>query len=508
MTTDPIIPASGPVENPDELNERLQELEFLQNLDRELNSVLNLEHVLDITLDWAMRRTAADTGLIAKKVENGLQVVRVVGAAFQYATTLMREPLSVHAGILGRVAESGKPVYMAYVTSHADQSLIYAGSRSQFTVPLVFKGEVLGVLHLESRRPTHFNTDMRAFVIHVANRAAIAFRNADLYTRTYNAEQLKSDMIRMAAHDLRNPLNAVINGVFLLKRLHDQMPEMASKAIENVEGAANQMRLLIDELLTLERIESALQISDHPINMVMALQDALTRMRAEAEAKSHELVAALPSKPIIVSGELALFRQAMINLISNAVKYTPEQGKIIVRLERMGSRVFFEVEDNGFGIASERQSKLFQRFYRARQPGTETIEGTGLGLSLVKAIIERSEGEVWFRSEVNKGSTFGFWVPAFELGESIVVEELPQNEKMGTSEKISTDDNPTGDQPTAEIKLADVELIEKSEKTEKSDKAGSEVSQTATRLVVQPVPKVEEAHHVAGGNGLPRQSHQ
>ncbi|GIK66270.1 MAG: hypothetical protein BroJett018_40640 [Chloroflexota bacterium] len=494
MTTDPNLPASGAVENPDELNERLQELEFLQNLDRELNSVLNLEHVLDITLDWAIRRTAADTGLIAKKVENGLQVVRVVGAAFQYATTLMREPLSVHAGILGRVAESGKPVYMAYVTSHADQSLIYAGSRSQFTVPLVFKGEVLGVLHLESRRPTHFNTDMRAFVIHVANRAAIAFRNADLYTRTYNAEQLKSDMIRMAAHDLRNPLNAVINGIFLLKRLREQMPELASKAIENVEGAANQMRLLIDELLTLERIEAALQISDHPINLVVALQDALTRMRTEADAKSHELVAALPSKPIIVSGELALFRQAMINLISNAVKYTPDHGRIIVRLERMGSRVFFEVEDNGFGVAPERQKRLFQRFYRAREPGTESIEGTGLGLSLVKAIIERSEGEVWFRSETNKGSTFGFWVPALELGESVVVDELPQSEKASFNDYPI----PSSDVATAELKLADIQP------TQKKAKADFEALQTSTQVVAESI----EARHGAGGNGLPRQSHQ
>ena len=506
MTTDPIIPASGAVENPDELNERLQELEFLQNLDRELNSVLNLEHVLDITLDWAMRRTAADTGLIAKKVENGLQVVRVVGAAFQYATTLMREPLSVHSGILGRVAETGKPIYMAYVTSHADQSLIYAGSRSQFTVPLVFKGEVLGVLHLESRRPTHFNTDMRAFVIHVANRATIAFRNADLYTRTYNAEQLKSDMIRMAAHDLRNPLNAVINGVFLLKRLRDQMPEVATRAIENVEGAANQMRLLIDELLTLERIESALQISDHPINMVMALQDALTRMRAEADAKSHELVAALPSKPIIVSGELALFRQAMINLIGNAVKYTPDNGRIIVRLERMGSRVFFEVEDNGFGIAPDRQLKLFQRFYRARQPGTEGIEGTGLGLSLVKAIIERSEGEVWFRSEVSKGSTFGFWVPALEVGDAVVVEDTPQAEKTNLSENPK----PSSDETNADLKLADVPPIEKTDKVEKTDTAESEMPPTSAEIAVGPKPVMVmgEARHNAGSNGIPRQSHQ
>lgn len=506
MTTDPILPTTGPVENPDELNERLQELEFLQNLDRELNSVLNLEHVLDITLDWAIRRTAADTGLIAKKVENGLQVVRVVGAAFQYATTLMREPMSQYTGIIGRAAESGKPVYMAYVTNHADQNLIYPGSRSQFTVPLVFRDEVLAVLHLESRRPTHFNIDMRAFVIHVANRAAIAFRNADLYTRTYNAEQMKSDMIRMAAHDLRNPLNAVINGVFLLKRLRDQMPELATKATENIEGAANQMRLLIDELLTLERIESSLQITDHPVNLVAAMQDALMRTRPEAETKSHELVAALPNKAITVSGELALFRQAMVNLIGNAVKYTPNQGRIVVRLERMGSRVFFEVEDNGYGISPERQLKLFQRFYRARQPGTEEIEGTGLGLSLVKAIIERSEGEVWFRSEVGKGSTFGFWLPLLDaIDDGAII--APHTEKLLASE-VAAENEAALDSKPSEAQVSGKENIK--DKPEQPELLIPQIVSLAHTLAPEPVPSTspENPPASARNNGLPRQSHQ
>lgn len=503
MTIDPITTPPGPVENPDDLNERLQELEFLQNLDRELNSVLNLEHVLDITLDWALRRTAADTGLIAKKVDNGLQVVRVMGSAFQYATALMREPLSTHTGIIGRAAETGKAVYMAYVTSNADQSLIYSGSRSQFTMPLVFRGEVLGVLHLESRRPAHFTTDMRAFVIHVANRAAIAFHNADLYTRTYNAEQLKSDMIRMAAHDLRNPLNAVINGVFLLKRIQDKLPEMAVRTVENIEGAANQMRLLIDELLTLERIESALQFSDHPINLVTALQDALTRMRTEAETKTHDLVVALPNRAVTVPGELALFRQVMVNLISNAVKYTPAQGKIIVRLERLGSRAFFEVEDNGFGIAPERQNKIFQRFYRAREPGTETIEGTGLGLSLVKAIIERSDGEVWFRSEVGKGSTFGFWVPLMDGldadGEEISreVKELPADNVVEVGAENATD-----------MKLA-VDALGTLEKTDAPTSNFNSPLASSQHSDV-PLPASIEGQPQTGGslNSSPNQSHQ
>lgn len=399
--------------SPDDLEDRFQELEFLQHLDNELHYVLDLNHVLDITLDWAIRRTAADTGLIAKKSEEGLQVLRVTGYAYQYAARLMREPLPVSAGVFGRVAETGKPVYMAHVANTVEPTLVYEKTRSHFTMPLSVKGEVIGILHLESMQPAHFNQKMRRFVEHIANRAAGAIRNAEIYTRTYNSEQLKSDLIRMVAHDLRNPLNAVVNATHLLKRLRTQMPEPAFKFVQSIELATTQMRSLLEELLTLERLESGIQIAANPVDLVKVLYDAVSRSQPEALNKSQEFSVICTQETVTVRGEFAYFRQVMVNLINNAIKYTPHRGKIAVRLEKHGERAFFDVTDSGYGISEDRQKQLFQRFYRAEEPGTEHIEGTGLGLSLVKTIIERSEGEVWFRSTTNQGSTFGFWLPSF-----------------------------------------------------------------------------------------------
>jgi signal transduction histidine kinase len=419
----------APDNNSEDLEDRLQELEFLQLLDSELTQVLDVNYVLDITLDWAMRRTAADTGIIARNTPLGLKVLRVTGYAYQMASELMKEPLSISDGILGRVATSGKPVYMAYVTKSSEQQVVYDQARSQFTVPLLIKNEVMGVLHLESRHPAHFSHKMRSFLQHVSRRAAIALHNAELYTKVHQSEQLKSDMIRMVAHDLRNPLNTIVNALHLLKRLQSQMPESTTRFVQSIDQSANNMRSLIEELLTLERLESGIEITPDPIELAKVLHEAVSRIKRDADSKSQDIVIKTPDLPMIVRGEFAYFRQVMVNLISNAIKYTPHRGKITVRLEQHGLRAFFDVTDTGYGISEERQKRLGQRFYRAEEPGTEHIEGTGLGLSLVKTIIERSHGNFWFKSEQGKGSTFGFWLPINE-------DDIPEDAQAATDQAI------------------------------------------------------------------------
>lgn len=399
---------------PEELKNRIEELEFLQNLDRELQRDLNLDHVLSITLDWAMRRSAADTGLIARVQDEELYVLKVAGYAYQYATRLMREPIPLSSGILGRAATTAMPIYMAYLNTTSNPEHIYEKSRSHFAIPLIAHDKVIGVLHLESRHPAHFNTDMRRFLVFVANRAAVAIHNAELYTATLRSEQLKSDMIRMISHDLRNPLNTVFNATSLIKRLQSQIPEPLIQVVQSIDVAAGQMRGLIEELLTLERLESGLQLMFDPVDLNAVMIEAAARVEREARAKMQTFIVDLPDTPMIVAGEFAHLRQAMVNLIGNAVKYTPHRGKVHARIERYGNRILFDVTDNGYGISQERQEHLFKRFYRANQPGTEHIEGTGLGLSLVKTIIERFKGEVWYKSETGKGSVFGFWLPAVE----------------------------------------------------------------------------------------------
>ncbi len=396
------------------LEDRFRELEFLTKLEDELHRDLSMSRVLDITLDWAMRRTAADAGLVARCTDEGLQVLKVSGYAYQYVEKLTRSPIPLSSGMLGQVAETGKPAYMAYTSQIGDNHLIYEKTRSHFTVPLQVRDEIIGVIHLESRHPAHFNQAMRRFIQHVAKRAALALRNAERFTRTYVSEQVKSDMIRLAAHDLRNPLNAINNATHLLNRLQSKMPDAANHYVQSIELAAHQIRSLLEELLILERLESGLRIEREPVNLLNALESAISRTRADADNKAQEFVTNLPDLPLIVRGEFVYYRQAMVNLINNAIKYTPHRGKVMVSMERRGKRAFFHVTDNGYGVAEDRQQRLFQRFYRAEEPGTEHIEGTGLGLSLVKTIIERSEGEVWFRSKQGEGSTFGFWLPLVE----------------------------------------------------------------------------------------------
>ena len=100
--------------------------------------------------------------------------------------------------------------------------------------------------------------------------------------------------------------------------------------------------------------------------------------------------------------------------MGNAIKYTPDGGAVEVRLEEQGDRLRLSVKDNGYGIAPERHARIFERFYRAKEPGTDHIGGTGLGLSLVKTVIERHGGQVWFESASGAGSTFGFWLPLLD----------------------------------------------------------------------------------------------
>ena len=110
-------------------------------------------------------------------------------------------------------------------------------------------------------------------------------------------------------------------------------------------------------------------------------------------------------------GHQTQLRQAISNLVDNAIKYTPEGGTVTVGLALQGGRFAFRVTDTGYGISPQRQLRLFERFYRALEPETDHIPGTGLGLSLVKTVIERHGGEVWFESTLGEGSTFGFWLP-------------------------------------------------------------------------------------------------
>lgn len=285
-------------------------------------------------------------------------------------------------------------------------------------VPLVAQDEMMGLAAvIEGRYDRVFSASEVYKAEALASQAAIALRQSLLFSEVKELETLKSEMIRMASHDLRNPLNNVMGYAELLAMSLEEegcMTPMQQMYLQNLRASTEIMRALLEDMLTLERIESERQAEWQTFDFAGLVSEVIDSQQGGADLKQQALRVHQEGGTFPVHGSVTQLRQAAANLVSNAIKYTPQGGHIDVAVRTEKGRVVFSVTDDGYGISPERQARIFERFYRAREPGTEHISGTGLGLSLVKTVVERHGGQVWFSSAPGKGSTFGFWLPLAE----------------------------------------------------------------------------------------------
>ncbi|MBC8170899.1 MAG: HAMP domain-containing histidine kinase [Anaerolineae bacterium] len=235
-----------------------------------------------------------------------------------------------------------------------------------------------------------------------------------LYERVTKLEQLKTDMIRIASHDLRNPLSVVLSYVGLIQNeLKNNGSPNAQEYAKNIDTAARQMRKITLDILSLERIEEAAQDA-HMVDcdLKALIEICFNQHLPMAKLKAQLCELNIEVETASVKGDAIQLAEAINNLIGNAIKYTPNEGTIRVSLTKNNAKFIFKVVDNGYGIKEAQQARLFQPFFRARSAETRDIEGTGLGLHLVKNIIERHAGQLIFESVYGEGSTFGFELPA------------------------------------------------------------------------------------------------
>jgi signal transduction histidine kinase len=224
-------------------------------------------------------------------------------------------------------------------------------------------------------------------------------------------DQFKSQMVQMASHDLRTPLGVAIGYLDVIKEDLKPMTPLQERAMQGMENALSRMQMLVVELLDLERVESGVDALRVQTNVGSLAAEVVAEAEEAAQARHQHLALMSHDHLPPVMGDPARLKQAIGNLVSNALKYTPDGGSIWVRVRPEGQRIVIEVQDTGYGIPGAAQAKLFQRFYRVKLPGREDIEGTGLGLSLVKAVVEQHGGRVAAESEQGKGSTFRIWLP-------------------------------------------------------------------------------------------------
>lgn len=231
-------------------------------------------------------------------------------------------------------------------------------------------------------------------------------------THLKELDRIKSEFVTTVSHDLRSPLTAILGYLELLRRagsLNSSQEDFARRIVNSVQSITT----LITDLLELGKIEAGFDQDREVVVLPPIVESAVEERQHEWEAKQHTMEVELPAALPPVLGHPLRLRQLVSNLLENAIKYTPDGGRVRVTLEANGDFLVLRVADTGIGIPQKDQPYIFDKFYRTDQ-AIDHYRGTGLGLSIVKSIVEQHQGRIWVDSEPGKGSTFTVMLPAYD----------------------------------------------------------------------------------------------
>lgn len=283
------------------------------------------------------------------------------------------------------------------------------GSRSGMVVPFHARGRVLGAIALmvgdSGRRYTA--TDL-ALAQELARRAAVAIDNALLYRESQQAIRVRNDFLSVAAHELKTPTTAIKAYAQLLRRRMSTGREPGEvEALETINQQADHLARLVQQLLDLSRLEyGRLELHSTEVDLVQIVENVLKR----TELVTPDRRLQLESKgPVVVTADPDRIEQVIGNLLDNAIKFSPAGGTIRTSIDAAGDGAVVSVQDWGMGVPEGRQSRVFERYYRAHEE--KAYEGLGIGLHVAREIIAQHGGEMWFESREGEGSTFYFSLP-------------------------------------------------------------------------------------------------
>lgn len=340
-------------------------------------------------------------------------ILKQVGSFFDQK---QESPLSAYE-ILGQnpiIIEDVSETILRMVAVNEEHFILIKGleAKSFISVPLRARGKIIGILALsmcESNR--HFTKDDLKFAEATAIRFAMALDNARLYGDAQNAVKAREDILAIVSHDLKNPLGTIRSGNQLLGKLISKYVEheQLEKIITSVDKSSRYMEMLISDLLDFSKIEAGtlrLRSVDHPINKI--LEDLSESFQYLANEKFILLQFEIPTVSLKLKCDPERIKQILVNIVGNAIKFTPEHGKVVVNLKEEDNAFLFSVNDTGPGVPKDVISHLFEKYWQARKTAHM---GTGLGLFITKALVEAHGGKIWVESEEGKGAAFYFSIP-------------------------------------------------------------------------------------------------
>lgn len=285
------------------------------------------------------------------------------------------------------------------------------GCRSALVLPLVSRDQELGALVLV-RSTEAFTEDDLDLMTEFARRASLAVENALLYERARAADRAKSSFLAVMSHEFRTPLSAILGYADILTaRVHGELNPKQVTHLDRVKASVQHLSHLVDEILSFASMEAGRErVVAAPAEIRAVVGDAVGLMEPIAEAAGLAFRVDVPPEEAVIRTDASKVRQIVINLVSNAVKYTPE-GEVVVELEADDAGVRLHVTDTGPGIAPEHAERVFEPFWQVDQTDGRRITGTGLGLAVARQLARLLSGDITLESELGKGSRFTLALP-------------------------------------------------------------------------------------------------
>ena len=417
-----------------ELQNKVAQLEALREVDEAVGSSLDLDEVLERIVSNAVRLTNLGFGDITLSTDGGsileyddttdsFHVRGMIGSSPALLERLRAITIDPQSTLVARTAQTRRHLEIpniAMAERDAYLDIVFRdGWRSLLAVPMLGGDRLVGVLVIRRRGTGRFPDDVIELLQTFAGQSALAIANARLYRELETksreleiASRHKSEFLASMSHELRTPLNAVIGfSRVLLERTFGDINERQDEYLRDILNAGRHLLDLLNEILDLSKVEAGqMVLESSTFSVGSALDYAVAMVRERATLHGIAVTVQIADDIAIIDADERRFKQVVLNLISNAVKFTPDGGSVSVHARRDGSDLVVTVADTGIGVPPEERERIFESFQQGRR-GASKEEGTGLGLTLSRRIVELFGGRMWLDSEVGAGSTFGFAIP-------------------------------------------------------------------------------------------------
>lgn len=426
----------------EELDKKIDGLYTLHELGKTIGATFNVDELFTLITEPLIFKLGFEKCLIFLADETSGKLLCKTGVGYSAKDIVKIKSQVVEEGIMDQVFKQAKPL-LASKAGELDRDKMglaeLFGVSSFLVVPIAIKEKPFGLIFVGNELPYTKVTEGDLEVLSIlAGQLASAVENARLYTEIWNSHQelelkikertrdlaraneelkrldsLKSDFVSAVSHELKTPLTSIKGYASILKggKLGEVTPEQKER-LERIDKHSTNLTKLVNDMLDISRIESGrVEMEIKPLSIKDVIEEVIEIIAPLVESKRIKVGLKIVPEVNKVLADRSQIERVFLNLLGNAIKFTPNEGKVTIRVSATDDQVQTDIIDTGIGIEKNDLDRVFDEFYRVDNPINREKKGAGLGLSLTRRIVEAHKGKIWAASQMGKGTTFSFTLP-------------------------------------------------------------------------------------------------